>query len=143
MGSFNWLAHNSSRDESKPFNVTGISITDDQIRYSRERWNPQQKSSPYYLNIDFRDLYNIYGKDFFDSIVSVGVISHIHAKRMDEFFDILYKVLKPGGAVVIQGVTATQAFNIPIEDDHFARKSKLCKGYKFIGKYIFQEVVLF
>eukprot|EP01084_Bolivina_argentea_P241831 405843_1 len=121
-------------------NVTGITISTEQHEYAEKTFGNAaidniNTVSPYYFLKDFRDLPHKYPNGFFDRIVSVGVISHIHVKRLDEWNKILYDMLKPGGYFVMQGIVGTSAFaagNPTWIDIRYA-----CASQNYIYKYLF------
>ncbi len=71
--------------------------------------------------LDYRDLE---GAEAFDKIVSVGMIEHVGRERLDEFFAIMHRQLRPRGAFLLHGIA-----DLP------ARPIKRTRG--FIRSYVF------
>ena len=141
---FGWgYLANYISSKNKQFNVTGITISTDQFDYAQKRFgstssdkdNNNNNKASYYL-LDFRDLPKIYPSGFFKRMVSVGVISHIHIKKLDEWFNILYDMLAPDGYFVMQGVVGTTAF-ANNGNNAWIDKKYACTTNNFIYKYIF------
>eukprot|EP01084_Bolivina_argentea_P242909 407346_1 len=112
-------------------NVTAITPVNDQYAYQLKRF----KHGPNYQLMHYRSLLNIYGEGFFDRIISTGMISHLANEKLNEFMEIMYKLVKPGGYFVLQGVVATSAFangNKGWIDREYA-----CTSSNFIYKYTF------
>ncbi len=71
--------------------------------------------------LDYRDL-----KDKYDKVISIEMIEAVGEKYMDQYFEVIKKVLNKNGAAAIQGIV--------IKDELFERY----KGNEdFIQKYIF------
>jgi len=116
-------------------NVTGITIAPDQNDYAVKRFGHLPRSN--FRLFDFRDVVAGYGPGYFDRIVSVGVISHIHIKRLAQWMQVAYAALRPGGLFVMQGIIGTQAWNNALPGRHWSTKDKACRGYNYISKFIF------
>ena len=129
---------NHINNKGTQFNVTGITISRDQFEYAQKRFGSTQSgrdNKPSYYLMDFRDLPKLYKPRFFKRIISIGVISHIHSKRLDEWFKIIYDMLDYDGYFVMQGIVGTTAFaegNRAWLDIRYA-----CQTNNFIYKYIF------
>lgn len=78
-------------------NVTGISISKEQIHYARV----YTKGLPVeILEMDYRDL----GKKQYSKIVSVGMVEHVGYKNYREFMEIAHKALEPDGLFLIHTI---------------------------------------
>lgn len=99
--------------------VTGVNISDEQIKYARER----VKGLPVnFLKCDFR---KINGK--FDKIVSVGMFEHVGYKNYRTFMKVVYESLKDEGIFLLHTI-GTNCSQI--------------KTDAWINKYIFPNAVL-
>jgi len=129
---------NHINEKGKQFNVTGITISRDQYAYAQKRFgssNGGQDGKPTYYLMDFRDLPKHYEPGHFKRIISIGVISHIHIRRLDEWFNILYSMLDYDGYFVMQGIVGTTAF--ANGDKRWLDARYACQTNNFIYKYIF------
>jgi len=77
-------------------NVTGVNISDEQIRYAREFCHglPVEIRSE-----DYRKL-----RGSFDKIVSVGMIEHVGVKNYRKFMRIVHRCLKDGGVFLLHTI---------------------------------------
>jgi len=114
-------------------NVTGITIATAQHEYAKKTY-----SSPtsHYMLLDYRKMLDVWGPEYFDRIISIGVTGHIGIKRIDEWFTGHYKSLKPNGYFIFQAILGTQA--LVNSNYQFTSKENACRGYNFISKYIFK-----
>jgi cyclopropane-fatty-acyl-phospholipid synthase len=74
--------------------------------------------------MDYRDLSE---KDPFDKISSVGMFEHVGRANMNDYFDKIYRLLKPGGIIMNHGITA----------GHVSHRQLGLGIGEFIEKYIF------
>ncbi|MXO58688.1 methyltransferase domain-containing protein [Altererythrobacter salegens] len=97
-------------------NVTGISLSDEQLAWARERFPKVE-----FLKQDYRDT-----SGQFDAIVSVEMVEALGRAYWPDFMDCLARNLKPGGRAAIQ---------------YIAMKDSLFEGYArnadFIQAYVF------
>ena len=120
-------------------NVTGITISNEQLAFSKEHWGATVSDSsdinkksgltgPQYLYSDYRDI-----EGPFDRIISVEMIEAVHINRLDEFMEHMYSILAPGGRLVIQHITNSDIYpkRMPIN------RNTACKYPSFIIKHIF------
>ncbi|MCX5871886.1 MAG: cyclopropane fatty acyl phospholipid synthase [Deltaproteobacteria bacterium] len=116
---FGWggLAHYMA--EKVGCRVTGVNISDEQIKYARER----VKGLP--VNILKCDFRGINGR--FDKIVSVGMFEHVGYKNYRKFMKVVYNSLKDDGIFLLHTI-GTNCSQI--------------KTDAWINKYIFPNGVL-
>lgn len=76
--------------------VTGVTISDEQEKYSTQTYNPNQVIV---INMDYR---NISGQ--FDSIYSIGMFEHVRYENYDCFFSMINRTLRPGGRFVLHTI---------------------------------------
>ena len=98
--------------------VTGITLSQEQINASRERSN--QFDGPRKVEFLHRDYRNINGR--FDRIVSVGMFEHVGIAHYDTFFAAIRKLLAEDGVALIHTI---------------GRSDKPAATNPFMAKYIF------
>eukprot|EP01084_Bolivina_argentea_P106382 190379_1 len=130
-----YIANKWSENTSIKYNVTAITISNDQYEYVSNLNTNFNTQSPYYYLMDFRDLPFHYPPNFFHNILSIGVISHIHLLALDEMFEIVYGLLKPGGYFLLDGIAGTSTF--AEGDTAYLDRRYGCTSSNFIYKYIF------
>ena len=102
--------------------VTGITLSDEQLAWARERMQRQGLEGLVDLSIcDYRDV-----KGQYDHIVSIEMFEAVGLRHWPGFFTMVRRSLKPGGSVAIQ--------TIDIADDRF---ESYVSGTDFIQQYIF------
>jgi cyclopropane-fatty-acyl-phospholipid synthase len=103
--------------------VTGITLSDEQLAYARERLARRGLAPLADLRLqDYRDLRD----EPFDAIVSIEMFEAVGREYWDGYFDLLRTKLKPGGKACIQTIT--------MRDDLFDR---YVRSTDFIQQYIF------
>jgi cyclopropane-fatty-acyl-phospholipid synthase len=74
--------------------------------------------------LDYRDL----GDRQFDAVASIGMVEHVGRERLDEYFAVAYRALRPGGLFLNHGITG---------------QSRDGKGIRlandFVGRYVFPD----
>lgn len=102
--------------------VTGVTLSDAQLAWARERISREGLQDQISLSIcDYRDI-----KGQFDHIISIEMFEAVGLRHWSGYFNTLGKRLKPGGRAVIQ--------TIDIADEHF---DAYVRGTDFIQQYIF------
>jgi cyclopropane-fatty-acyl-phospholipid synthase len=80
--------------------VTGVTLSEKQLRISRERAQAMGLSKAVRFELcDYRDI-----KDQFDRIVSVGMFEHVGISHYGSFFDRIARLLKPEGVAVLHSI---------------------------------------
>jgi cyclopropane-fatty-acyl-phospholipid synthase len=80
--------------------VTGITLSENQLKISRERAQAMGLSKAINFELcDYRDL-----NDQFDRIVSVGMFEHVGLSHYGGFFDRIGKLLKPDGVALLHSI---------------------------------------
>ncbi len=103
--------------------VTGVTLSDEQLAFARERLQRAGLSEQSDLRLqDYRDI----ADEPFDAIASIEMFEAVGRAYWDSFFTTLASKLKPGGRACIQTIT--------IRDDLFDR---YLKSTDFIQQYIF------
>jgi len=117
------LAQHLARDGAE---VTGISLSDEQLAWARDRFENEAIS---YLKCDYRDM-----EGQFDGIASVEMVEAVGREYWPEFFDCIARCLKPGGRAAIQFIS--------IRDDIFegyASNADFIQTYIFPGGMLVRE----
>jgi cyclopropane-fatty-acyl-phospholipid synthase len=76
--------------------------------------------------VELRDYRSLEGEDVFDKVASVGMFEHVGRARAAEYFGVLLRLLRPGGAYLHHAVTA---------DVHAPRK----RGPTVTGRFVFPD----
>eukprot|EP01084_Bolivina_argentea_P268007 455105_1 len=135
-GFFPYFMANKSTDTITN-NVTGITIATDQFNYYSKI---NTSDNLHYMLLDYRDILNIYSKEYFDGIVSVGVFEHVHMKGMNKWFEIMYESLKYDSYFVMTTIIATSQFANGIKT--YINKENACNSGNYVNKYIFPGTCL-
>jgi cyclopropane-fatty-acyl-phospholipid synthase len=102
-------------------NYRGITISNEQLEYAKERLNKISNKPNLTVFEDYRDT-----KGTFDKIVSIEMFEAVGEKHWESYFETIRERLSPGGKAVIQVITI----------DH-NRFTKYRNRVDFIQKYIF------
>jgi cyclopropane-fatty-acyl-phospholipid synthase len=103
--------------------VTGVTLSDEQLVYGRERLLQRGLAARADLRLqDYRDI----ADEPFDAIVSIEMFEAVGREYWDSYFQQVSAKLKPGGRACIQTIT--------IRDDLFER---YLRSTDFIQQYIF------
>jgi cyclopropane-fatty-acyl-phospholipid synthase len=112
----------AERAAQRGIRVTGITLSDEQLVWARERMTQQGLQDLVTLSIcDYRDV-----KGQFDHIISIEMFEAVGLRHWPNFFERLKQHLKPGGKAAIQ--------TIDIADSHF---DTYVNSTDFIQQYIF------
>ncbi|SMC26156.1 cyclopropane-fatty-acyl-phospholipid synthase [Andreprevotia lacus DSM 23236] len=102
--------------------VHGVTISPAQLEIARMRVAAAQLGRQAFLELrDYRDL-----AGEFDAVVSIEMFEAVGERFWPGYFEVLRRVLKPGGKALVQSIT--------IADDRFERYRS---GSDFIQQYIF------
>jgi cyclopropane-fatty-acyl-phospholipid synthase len=102
--------------------VTGLTISDEQLAYARERMNRAGLSRQ--VDIRRQDYRDVDGQ--FDKVASIEMFEAVGERYWPTYFGKISNVLKPGGKAALQIIT--------IKDDLFERYRKRAD---FIQRYVF------
>jgi cyclopropane-fatty-acyl-phospholipid synthase len=90
--------------EAADVDVTGITLSEEQLRVSRDRTAKRHLSNRVRFELqDYRDL-----KGQFDRIVSVGMFEHVGVGNYKRFFRKISKVLDKNGIMVLHSIGRTR-----------------------------------
>ncbi len=107
--------------------VVGVTLSTNQYELARER--VRQAGLEDRVEIRLQDYRDIPGDAVFDRISSVGMFEHVGLKNLRGYFDIVHKLLKPGGIALNHGITSS---------DSDSRSVGLGAG-DFIDRYVFPD----
>lgn len=103
----------------------GITLSRDQ--YDHCRTEIEAAGLQDQVAVEFRDYRDLQGDACYDKIVSVGMFEHVGLKNLPIYFNIAWRLLKPGGLFLNHGIT---------HDREGWRKSV---GTRFINRYVFPD----
>ena len=110
------------RAAERGLKVTGVTLSDEQLRWAKERVQSAGLDSQVNLSIcDYRDI-----QGQFDHVVSIEMFEAVGLRHWPTFFKTLHRLIKPGGRAAIQ--------TIDIANEFF---NGYVKGTDFIQQYIF------
>jgi cyclopropane-fatty-acyl-phospholipid synthase len=102
----------------------GITLSEQQARFANQRIRQARLGARCRaLVCDYRELEA--GQPY-DKIASVGMIEHVGAARLDEYFACLWRALRPGGALLNHGIERPAGEPTPQEPN-------------FISRYVFPD----
>eukprot|EP01084_Bolivina_argentea_P013259 24851_1 len=121
--------------------VTGIALSKQQIKWSKNVFNKDNLNTdaPKYYYADYREYCtDIKNKGAFNKIYSIGMLEHVHSKRIDEFMKCMFDLFMDEDAnnnTMIMGLHYISRNNIfpavePLDWSH------LCDTVTFVGKYL-------
>ena len=103
----------------------GITLSRNQFEYVQRRI--AEKGLRGQVKVELRDYRQMDGVQPFDKIGSVGMFEHVGSANLPEYFQTIYRMLKPGGLALVHGITAGGVGN-----------AELGAGMgEFINRYIF------
>lgn len=99
--------------------VTGISLSEEQLAWARERHDPGIE----FRKQDYRDV-----DETFDAIVSVEMVEAVGREYWPSYFDGIARCLKPGGRAAIQFISMKDSLF-----EAYARSADFIQAYVFPG----------
>jgi cyclopropane-fatty-acyl-phospholipid synthase len=115
--------------------ATGITLSEQQASLARERVAAAGLSNV--VTIDVRDYRTLVDDQPFDKIASVGMVEHVGIERLGEYFDVAYRVLKPGGLFLNHGIVSVEDATSRGTLEPVWRR--LWKRDQFIRRYVFPD----
>ncbi|CAE7197319.1 ufaA1 [Symbiodinium microadriaticum] len=113
--------------------VTGITLSDEQLRYARARMERQGLSDKVEIRLqDYRDV-----PDKFDKVVSIEMYEAVGESHWPSYFSKIAEVLKPGGRAGLQMITIDDA-----RFDVYRRSADFIQRYIFPGGMLASPSVL-
>lgn len=102
--------------------VTGISLSDEQLAWGRAHWAPRRGSLEL-LHRDYREV-----DEQFDAIMSVEMVEALGREYWPTFMDCIARNLKPGGRAAIQYISMRDELF-----DAYAKSADFIQAYIFPG----------
>ncbi len=115
------------REAAHGYGITGVGITNSPAQYELARERIAADGLADRIDIRLMDYRELAETEAFDKIVSVGMYQHVGLANLPDYFAILARLLKPGGAVLNHGIIATDAEG----------RSQGPPGGEFIDRYVF------
>jgi cyclopropane-fatty-acyl-phospholipid synthase len=81
------------------------------------------------VEVRLQDYRDVPEENFFDKIISVGMVEHVGTRNLQEYFNKINLLLKPGGLLMNHGVTSST-----LDNDHIDGG-----GADFIQRYVFPD----
>lgn len=89
--------------------VVGVTISKAQAELARRRVADQGLTDRVEILLrDYRDL----GGERFDAISSIGMFEHVGVKNAGRYFDILFRLLRPGGRLLNHAISAPGGYRL-------------------------------
>ena len=107
--------------------VKTVTISEEQFKYARSRFEAAGISDR--VEIELLDYRKIHGS--FDKVVSIEMMEAIGDRYLEGYFEVIHRVLKPGGLVGLQYITVPDC-----------RHRELKRGVDWIQKHIFPGSLL-
>lgn len=107
--------------------VLGVTLSKNQFELAGER--VRQAGLQDRVEIRLTDYRDIPGSEVYDRISSIGMLEHVGLKNLPAYFEIVHRLLKPGGLTLQHGITSTDADS---------RNVGLGAG-DFISRYVFPD----
>ena len=105
----------------------GVTLSSNQFELANERVRAAGLDGQ--VEIRLQDYRDVPGEAVFDKIASVGMFEHVGLKNLRRYFEVIHRLLKPGGIAMNHGITSS---------DPDSRSVGLGAG-EFIDKYVFPD----
>ncbi len=103
----------------------GITLSERQFELARERIQAARLEDQ--VTVELKDYRDLLAADRFDKIASVGMFEHVGLKNLPQYFDTVYRLLKPQGVFLNHGIT------------HDAEGWGTAISSRFINRYVFPD----
>lgn len=103
----------------------GITLSQNQYEYAKARIQAEGLQDQ--ITIELRDYRDLQGENVYDKVSSVGMFEHVGLKNLPVYYEVVQRVLKPGGLFLNHGIT---------QDVEGGTESV---GAAFIAKYVFPD----
>ena len=113
----------------------GITLSDAQAELARERIAAAGLSDR--CRVELRDYRQLPREGQFDKISSGGMVEHVGARRLDEYFASAFGALRPGGLFLNHGIVSIAGSRPESRRTRIA--ARLWKRGEFIDRYVFPD----
>lgn len=107
--------------------AVGVTLSTNQFELATERVRAAGLEGQ--VEIRLQDYRDVPGDGSFDRISSIGMFEHVGLKNLRAYFDVVHRLLKPGGVALNHGITSTDVDN---------RSVGMGAG-EFIDRYVFPD----
>eukprot|EP01084_Bolivina_argentea_P124435 220503_1 len=124
--------------------MISITLSKDQYQYSDEMYGHFDNLKYFYK--DYRKMYDVNYKNYFDGVISIGMLEHVHSKRLDEYMNATAYSMKDGAVFGLHYITRNDIHPLntdinngrmwPYNNGIITRKHG-CNKAGYISKYIF------
>jgi cyclopropane-fatty-acyl-phospholipid synthase len=113
----------------------GITLSDAQAESARERIAAAGLSDR--CQVELRDYRQLAPEPGFDKISSVGMVEHVGARRLDDYFASAWSALRPGGLFLNHGIVSIAGSR---PESAWSRVAgRVWKRGEFIDRYVFPD----
>ncbi|HKN67997.1 MAG TPA: class I SAM-dependent methyltransferase [Gemmatimonadaceae bacterium] len=113
----------------------GITLSDAQAETARERIAAAGLGDR--CHVELRDYRQLAREPRFDKISSVGMVEHVGAERLDDYFASAWGALRPGGLFLNHGIVSIAASR---PESRWSRVAgRVWKRGEFIDRYVFPD----
>jgi cyclopropane-fatty-acyl-phospholipid synthase len=106
--------------------AVGVTLSEPQAEWARRAAHDAGLADRVEIRVqDYRDVHD----GPFDAVSSIGMFEHVGAAKLDEYFDALFRLVKPGGRLLNHGIARSAAVHARAR---FARRG-------FIDRYVFPD----
>ena len=103
----------------------GITLSKRQLEEAQARIRAAGLSGR--VTVELRDYRDLPGECFYDKVSSVGMFEHVGLKNLPEYFNALFRQLRPGGLLLNHGIT------------HYVEGWEKTLSTMFINRYVFPD----
>jgi cyclopropane-fatty-acyl-phospholipid synthase len=113
----------------------GITLSENQAELARKRIAAQGLNDR--CRVEVRDYRQLGKNDVFDKIVSIGMVEHVGHRRLPDYYQQAYRVLRPGGLFLSHGVVTVDG----ARPKSLTRRLRdwTWRGRGFIERYVFPD----
>lgn len=108
-------------------NCVGITLSKNQYEFVQREIIARNLENK--VEVRLQDYRDVPEQNAYDKIISVGMVEHVGTRNLQEYFNKINKLLKPGGLLMNHGVTSSTFDNDRIDGG----------GADFIQRYVFPD----
>ena len=91
---------------ARHYGVRGVGVTLSHEQHEHARHQADAEGLAGQIEFRLQDYREIPGEALFDKVVSVGMYEHVGLANLPRYFDVVARLLKPGGAFLNHGISA-------------------------------------